>query len=149
MPEAISDDLRERIVLALAQDMLPTQTKVEFMKAIAERFIVSVSTVYRIQKKVSENESIKAKPRSGGRSKQKLFEEHYQAIAKWAKEHNDATLQEHCNQLHAAFGISLSLGRMCRILQEMKLTRKKKRSPTSGKSGPMSKPPESGGKSSS
>lgn len=113
-----STDLRLKI--------LETKKKTnESIQQLAERFQVSYSFVNRLIKRYETTGSVEPKPHGGGQSP-KLKADQWEVVAKLIEEDNDATLQQLCDRLAENTGIKVSVPTMCRILQKLKLTRKKK-----------------------
>lgn len=112
-----STDLRLKI--------LETKKKTnESIEKLAERFQVSYSFVNRLIKRYETTGSVEPKPHGGGQSP-KLKADQWEVVVKLVEEDNDATLQQLCDRLAENTGIRVSVPTMCRILQKLKLTRKK------------------------
>jgi transposase len=115
--EAYSLDLRERVVRA-CDDHLGTQPE------IAEMFGVSVSFITKLLRRRRRENSIAAKPHSGG-GKPALQEHHLNRVKKLVEQQPDATLSELCQRLGRSGGPRVHLWTMCRALQRLGLPRKK------------------------
>jgi len=108
------------------QKILETKQKTgESIQETAERFQVSYSFVQKLLKRYKEERTVEPKNHGGG-AQAKLRQEHLPELEKLVFEDNDATLQQLCNRLEEKTGIRVSVPTMCRLLQKMKLTRKKK-----------------------
>lgn len=114
---ALSMDLRERIVNTYERG----QTSI---REVAKQFKVSKTTVSNLLKLKRETGQIKPKPASGGKPSQLLGKESM-AIA-MVEEYPDYTLSEYCELWFERTGIGIGESQMCRFLQRLKLTRKKK-----------------------
>ena len=114
---ALSMDLRERIVSTYEQG----QTSI---RKVAEQFHISKTTVHNLLKLKQETGQIKPKPASGGKPSQLMGKE-AQAIT-MVGEYPDYTLSEYCELWLERTGINIRESTMCRFLQALKLTRKKK-----------------------
>jgi len=119
MPAPLSVDLRQRIVDSYF-DGEGTHAQ------IAERFRVSPSSVTRCLALARAQESLEPLPHSGGRSHQKIFDEHQEALRKWLQEQPDLTLAELCELLLTNYGVEITTTQVSRVLNhKMGLTRKK------------------------
>jgi len=115
--EAYSLDLRERVVRA-CDDRLGTRQE------IGEMLGVSVSFITKLLRRRRMENSIAAKPHSGG-GKPALDEKHLGQVRKLVDKQPDATLSELCQRLHGGGGPQVHLWTMCRALQRLGLARKK------------------------
>ena len=95
------------------------------MQEVADRFAVKRGWVNEIIQRYNQTGSVAASPRGGGATA-KLIDEDYQVIAEIIKHQNDATLAEIAAQLAERTGVIVSLPTVCRALQKMGLSRKKK-----------------------
>lgn len=118
---ALSMDLRERIVKTYEQG----DTSI---RKVAQQFQVSKTTVQNLLLLKRQTGQIVPKPASGGKPSQLIGTEE-QAIAMVA-EFPDYTLTEYCELWLDRTGICTGPSTMCRFLQSLKLTRKKKRKGT-------------------
>lgn len=116
--KAYSLDFRQKIVDTYFKEG-PSQRK------IAKRFGVTLSFVEKLLKQQRETGDIAAKPHGGGRSL-KLSAEQFSLVAALVEADNDATLEELAQQLQQKTMIRVSRSTMGRVLQKLKLTRKKK-----------------------
>src|SRR5690349_21036102 len=131
MPKPYSADLRERVLLADAAGQPPA--------GVAERFGVSLSTVYLWRQQAHEEGRRCAKPHGGGRARG--IDAAGEAILRGlVAERNDRTLDEYIELLAArGGGKRVSRPTLCRTLRRLGLWRKKRRyAPASG-IGPTSK----------
>ena len=113
-----SQDLRERVIAAY-------QAGESTMREVAERFSVSCTWVNELVQRQKKTGSVAAKPYGGGAAL-KLTCEHYPILEEIIKAQNDATLAEISQRLVEKTGVKVSQSTICRALQKMKLTRKKK-----------------------
>ncbi len=113
-----SNDFREKI--------LETKKKTnESIQQLADRFGVSYSFVRQLVRRYEATGTIEPAPHGGG--KPSLLEPaHIEIVIELVEEDNDATLEELRARLLARTGIQISIPTMCRVLQKLKLTRKKK-----------------------
>ena len=120
-----SMDLRERVAEACERGKL-TRTQV------AERFSVSMSFIRRLMDRKQATGSLAPKPHAGG------FASAFDAPARQALrdlvgEQPDATLKELRQRLAERGGPSVTEARVCQVLGELRLPRKKSpRRPASG-----------------
>jgi transposase len=120
-----SNDLRRRIV-AVYESGDYTQDEV------AELFGVCTATIRNFLRRKIETGSPDALPHAGGRAPTFAEEERKQVPA-LVKDHDDATLAELCTFAAQQFQKNLSPSSLCRLLQALRLPRKKSRStPRSG-----------------
>lgn len=116
--KAYSLDFRKKIV--------DTYFKEETsQRKIAKRFGVALSFVEKLLKQQRETGDLAPKPHGGGQPS-KLNAAQLELVSALVKADNDATLEELCQQLHQRTTIRISRSTMGRILQKIKLTRKKK-----------------------
>lgn len=112
MPRALSVDLRERSLHALASGMSVTE--------VATRFDVSRSSLYRWQRRLAET-GVLAPDQSPGRPR-RLSPAHEAALVAQLQTQPDATLAELC----ATVPVVVSATTMSRTLQTLGLGRKKR-----------------------
>ena len=110
-----SADFRERLAAAVDAGLPPGEA--------AQRFRVSIRSVYRWLARHRQGESLADKPRSGrppklGPDGDALLRAHVAA-------HPDATLPEHAERLEAATGVRLSPSHLSRLLGRLDLPLKK------------------------
>ena len=122
--KAYSMDLRKRVIAACDAGQ---QTK-----EVAETFKVSPAWVRRLKQHRRERGDIV--PRQGGGSRGRKIDR--ARLAALVQEKPDATLVE----LRDRLGIQVTPWAICKVLQELKLTYKKKRSTPPSKTGRMSPP---------
>jgi len=124
---AISLDLRNRILAALAQDSSSLR--------VAERFNVSASFVRKLRLQVRRTGSATARPHPGrARLVKGAVEERLQKLL---DEKPDATLLELAEALRKRTRVSVSETTMWRTLRRMGLTRKKRSSTRASSSDRM------------
>lgn len=100
----------------------------ESTRQLAERFRVSYSFVNRLLRRYEATNSIEPLPHGGG--KQPLIDsQQLNILKKLAEEDNDATLQELSDRFKEKIGIQVSISTMCRLVQKLNLTRKKRCDP--------------------
>ena len=116
--KAYSQDLRERVIAAYDAGGIT-------MREVAARFSVSCTWVNELVQRQRKTGSVAAKPYGGG-AEAKLTSEHYPILEEIIKAQNDATLAEISERLADKTEIKVSQSTICRALQKMKLTRKKK-----------------------
>jgi transposase len=116
--KAYSQDLRERVI-AVYQEGKST------MEAVAERFAVSRSWVNNLVQRQKQTGSVAAKPHGGG-AVAKVTATHYPILEAIIDAQNDVTLLEIKQKFAEKAGILVSQSTICRALQEIELTRKKK-----------------------
>jgi transposase len=123
---AYSRDLREKIVNACARQF-------GSQRAIAALFGVSRSFVEKLLHRYRTSGEMGPKPHAGGQ-KPRLEAAAWPVLQRLVQAHPDATLEELCTHLAAETGIRVSVPTMCRVLQRLRLPRKKNRSrPPSGR----------------
>lgn len=131
---AYSLDLRERIVEAV-------ERRVGSNRKIAAFFGVHESFLYKLLRQKRERGAIAPLPHGGG-ARAKLSEEQLRQLPDWVAAMPDATLAELREQLRKKARVAVSRSTICRGLQALGLTRKKRPSappkPTP-KSAPRSK----------
>jgi transposase len=118
-----SMDLRERIIDAVEQGD-------SSIRKIAARFAVSKNTVERLIARKRTRGHVEPDKPGGLVSSVEPYHSQLRAIV---KKHQDATLAEYCELLYEQTGVWVSPSTMCRILQKLKLPRKKNTSRQSGK----------------
>ena len=120
MAKAYPMELRERVMAACDRGFNA--------EGAAELFSVSERWVYALRARRKETGSIA--PRVGGRGCAPKLEPHDERIRELVNEQPDATLAEMCEKLPVA----VSLSTMCRRLQKLRLTLKKRSSTPPSKS---------------
>jgi transposase len=111
---AYSPDLRERIVSAVERGK-------GSLRELADLFAVSLSCIVRLLRRYRASGSVLPKPHAGGPCPL-LDADACQRLRDLVREQPDATLAE----LQARLGIACSLSTLCRALQRLGLSRKKK-----------------------
>jgi putative transposase len=112
---AYSLDLRERIIGAVEAGQPADE--------IAVRFAVSPRTVRRYRQRWRAEGDIAART-SPGRPP-RIRPDQYDALTTLVLALPDATLADYCQQWAATSGVRVSEATMCRVLQQLALTRKK------------------------
>lgn len=116
--KAYSLDLRQKIVDAYLSGQ-------GSMQRLADRFNVARSFVQKLIHRYQHEGTLEAKPR-GGKVPPKLAPEYWPVVKELVEADQDATLEELCEQLEQRTGVRISGSVLCRLLQKLKLTRKKK-----------------------
>jgi transposase len=116
---AYSLDLRQRIVDAVEQGL---GTK----RDIAALFNVHESFIYKLFRQKRERGHIAPLPHGGGASA-KLTEDHLETLYELVAQTPDAKLDELAQQLQQQTGVVVSDSTICRGIQKLELTIKKKR----------------------
>lgn len=115
--KAYSVDLRQKVIDAHNQQE-------GSQRQLAKRFRVSLSFIENLLKRYRADGTVEPRAHGGGYPA-KLTLEHIELVATLVEEDNDATLVELCNQLEQRVGVRVSRATMGRIVQQLKLTRKK------------------------
>lgn len=115
--KAYSVDLRQKIIDAHNQ-------KEGSQRQLAKRFRVSLSFIENLLKRYRTDGTVEPRAHGGGQSA-KLSSEQESVIATLVEEDNDAILIELCDRLEQRVGVQVSRATMGRIVQKLKLTRKK------------------------
>jgi transposase len=121
---AYSQDLRDRVLAAVDAG--------EAVRAVAPRFGVSVSYVYKALIRRRESGEVAART-TRGRPPRKLGP-HERTVEAFMRARQDATLADLRRHLLEAHGISVSLGAAWRTVRRLGLTLKK--SPSRSRAGP-------------
>ena len=116
--KAYSVDLRQKVLDAHNQQE-------GSQRQLAKRFRVSLSFVQNLLKRFKSNGTVEPRAHGGGQSA-KLSPEQEAVLATLVEEDNDAILVELCDRLEQRVGVRISRATMGRIVQKLKLTRKKK-----------------------
>jgi transposase len=116
--KAYSMDLRERVIAVYQEGKMS-------MQEVAKRFAVSRSWVNNLVQRQKQTGSVAAKPHGGG-AVAKVTATHYPILEAIIDSKNDLTLLEISQKLAEKTGILVSQSTICRALQEIELTRKKK-----------------------
>jgi transposase len=115
--KAYSIDLRQKIIDAHNQQE-------GSQRQLAKRFRVSLSFVQTLLKRYRIDRTVEPREHGGGQPA-KLSPEQEAIVATLVEEDNDAILVELCDRLEQRVGVRVSRATMGRIVQKLKLTRKK------------------------
>ena len=115
--KAYSVDLRQKIIDAHNQQE-------GSQRQLAKRFRVSLTFIENLLKRYRTDRTVEPRAHGGGRLA-KLNPEQEAALATLVEEDNDAILVELCDRLEQRVGVRISRATMGRIVQKLKLTRKK------------------------
>ncbi len=115
--KAYSVDLRQKIIDAHNQQE-------GSQRQLAKRFRVSLSFIENLLKRYRLDGTVEARAHGGGRAA-KLSVEQETVLVTLVEENNDAILIELCERLEQRVGVRVSRATMGRIVQKLKLTRKK------------------------
>jgi transposase len=132
MPQPYSADLRERILVAYEQGE-------GSQVAIARRFRVCPATVCNWIRQARQEGRRCPKPHRGGPAG-RLGSRDLALLQGLVAEANDAYLDQYAERLFALTGKRVSRSVMCRTLQRLKLTVKKRPSGRPSRSGPTLRP---------
>lgn len=130
MPRPYSADLRERALLACEEGRLSRA-------AIAAQFRVGATTLYRWLQGWRAEGRREAKPHAGG-VPPRLDSGALEKLRALVAEKHDATLAEYAARLAEQAAVKVSAPTLCRVLQKLRLTRKKKPSGPRSRTGPRS-----------
>ena len=114
---AYSVDLRQKIIDAHNQQE-------GSQRQLAKRFRVSLTFIENLLKRYRTDGTVEPRAHGGGRSA-KLNLEQEAVLATLVEEDNDAILVELCDRLEQRVNVRISRATMGRIVQKLKLTRKK------------------------
>jgi transposase len=109
-------DLRERIVKAVDEG--------QSLEEVAARYEVSERTARRYLKRRQERGSPEADVSSG--RPRDIGKEQEAALKKQSEQYPDATLEQHCERWEKNKKVNVSPATMCRALQRIHQTRKKR-----------------------
>ena len=115
--KAYSIDLRQKIIDAHSQQE-------GSQRQLAKRFRVSLSFVQNLLKRYRIDGTVEPRQHGGGQPA-KLSLKQEAVLATLVEEDNDAILVELCDRLKQRAGVRISRATMGRIVQKLKLTRKK------------------------
>ena len=115
--KAYSVDLRQKIIDAHNQQQ-------ESQRQLAKRFRVSLTFIENLLKRYRTDGTVEPRAHGGGRPA-KLSSEQETVLGSLVAEDNDAILVELCDRLEQHVGIRISRATKGRIVQKLKLTRKK------------------------
>ena len=93
-------------------------------RQLAKRFRVSLTFIENLLKRYRTDGTVEPRAHGGGRSA-KLSPEQEAVLATLVEEDNDAILVELCERLEQRGGVRISRATMGRVVQKLKLTRKK------------------------
>ena len=124
--EAYSMDLRKRVLAACDAG--------HKTKQVAELFHVSPSWVRRLKQRRRELNRIEPLPPRYGQPP-KIKAQHLERLSQMVEQQPDATLQE----LQRGLGLEVDVSTICRALQKLRLTLKKKSSTPRSNNGPTSR----------
>jgi transposase len=116
MAKALSFDLRERVMAAIAAGLSCRQA--------AERFGVSASSAIRWREQHRRTGTVASKPQGGDRRSGRI-EAHAEAILEWVDEVPDITLMELRSKL-AKRGVGVGIGTLWRFFDRRRITLKKR-----------------------
>jgi transposase len=121
-----SADFRSKILETRKKNNESIQQLADLLaSALRSRFGVSYSFVRQLVRRNEATGTVDPAPRGGGKPSV-LEPAHIEIVMELVEEDNDATLEELGDRLLAKTGIRISTPTMCRVLQKLKLTRKKK-----------------------
>lgn len=109
-------DLRERVVKAVDEG--------QSLEEVAARYEVSERTARRYVKRRRERGSLEADV-SPGRARE-IGKEQEAVLRKQSEQYPDATLENHCERWEKSKKVKVSPSTMCRALQRIHQTRKKR-----------------------
>ena len=115
--KAYSVDLRQKVIDAYNQQE-------GSQRQLAKRFRVSLTFIENLLKRYHIDGKLSRFAHGGGRSA-KLNPEQEAVLATLVEEDNDAILVELCDRLEERVSVRISRATMGRIVQKLKLTRKK------------------------
>lgn len=115
--KAYSVDLRQKIIDAHNQQE-------GSQRQLAKRFRVSLTFIENLLKRYRTDGTVEPRGHGGGQVA-KLSPEQETVLASLVEEDNDAILVELCDRLQQRVGVRVSRATMGRIVQKLKLTRKK------------------------
>jgi transposase len=117
-----SRDLRVRVLADCDRGLSPAQA--------ADKYTVSRAWVYRLLQRRRQTGAVA--PRKAGHRRPRALDAHAESLRQAVARTPDATLAE----LRAALGLSVSLPELCRALQRLRLTLKKRRSGPPSRTAP-------------
>jgi transposase len=119
MATPYSLDLRQKVLQAVDRH-------IGSQREIAELFGVSLSFVERLLQRQRATGDCAPKPYPSSLPTRKLDEAARQQVRQWVEQQPDLTLAELADRLHEQLGIDASTPTICRVLQQLRLPRKKK-----------------------
>src|SRR4028119_2018511 len=117
MGRAYSVDLRQKVIDA-------HNHQEGSQRQLAKRFRVSLTFIENLLKRYRTDGTVEPRAHGGGQVA-KLSPEQETVLASLVEEDNDAILVELCNRLEQRVGVRVSRATMGRIVEKLKLTRKK------------------------
>ena len=117
---AYSIDLRQKILRACERQLGSQRT-------VADIFGVSLAFVEKVLRQYRTTGDLAPKPHAGGQ-KARLDATAQAVVQRLVGANPDATLEELCTGVAAETGVRVSVPTMCRVLQRLRLPRKKSRS---------------------
>jgi transposase len=115
--KAYSSDLRKKIIETYQNESIS-------QRQLAKQFRVAPSFVTKLLKQFRDIGNLEPKPKSG--RPRRLNATQIQIVQDLVDAKNDITLEELCTTLNQQFEVAVSQPTMCRVLQRLNLTRKKK-----------------------
>ena len=115
--KAYSNDFRTKIIETNWKEL-------ESIQQTSDRFGVSYSFVWKLLNRYGEIGLLSPKPHGGG-AKPKLNTQQMFVVTQLVEQDNDATLEELVTQLQETIRVKVSRATMGRVVQKLKLTRKK------------------------
>lgn len=115
--KSYSLDLRQKVIDTYENEPIS-------QRQIAQRFRVALSFVTKLLKQYRQTGQLEAKPRPG--RPKTLKPEQVQTVQDLVSAQPDMTLGELCQALNDQAGVRISQPTMCRVMKQLKLTRKKK-----------------------
>jgi transposase len=94
-------------------------------REIAEIFHVSISFMESLLRQFRATGQIAPKPHAGG-PPSRIDDRARQLLRDWLQAQSDLTLEELAERLDTTLGIRVCISRLCRVLQELGLRRKKR-----------------------
>jgi transposase len=113
-------DLRQKILQAYAGGGAS-------QRELAERFVVSLSFVEKLLMQQRRTGHVEPKPHAGGKPSRIDVAARLQ-LQQWLAQQPDLTLAELAERLHHTLHIRVSSSRLCGVLQELGMPRKKSHS---------------------
>jgi transposase len=115
--KAYTTDLRQKIIETYENEPIS-------QRHLAKRFRVALSFIVKLLKQYRETGQLAPKARPG--RPRLLNADQMQVVQDLVEAKNDITLEELCTELHQRFEVTVSASTMCRVMQRLNLTRKKK-----------------------
>lgn len=115
--KAYTTDLRQKIIETYENEPIS-------QRQLAKRFRVAPSFIVKLLKQYRETGQIAPKSRPG--RPRLLDAEHLQIVQDLVDANNDITLEELGAELYQRFQVTVSTSTLCRVMQRLNFTRKKK-----------------------